>query len=136
EGHGLVVLGGYRSFGPKGLRGTPLADVLPVVFKETDPLQSDDPFTLKLTETGRQHAIFEVTGDRVKDASLWTSAPHLAGSCLVERAKAGADVLAVNPGFIADGQPSPVVALGRYGSGHALVIAADTTWHWSRLTRL
>jgi len=136
EGHGLVVLGGYRSFGAKGLRGTPLADVLPVVFKDAEPLQSDDPFVLKLTETGRQHPIFEITGDRVRDASLWNSSPHLAGSCLVERAKAGADVLAVNPGFVADGQPSPVVALGRYGSGHALVIAADTTWHWSRLTRL
>ncbi|HEV3024073.1 MAG TPA: glutamine amidotransferase, partial [Pirellulales bacterium] len=136
EGHGLVVLGGYRSFGPKGLRGTPLADVLPVVFKDADPMQSDDPFVLKLTETGRQHPIFEITGDRVKDAALWNTAPHLAGSCLVERAKAGADVLAVNPGFVADGQPTPVVALARYGSGHALVIGADTTWHWSRLTRL
>jgi hypothetical protein len=136
DGHGLVVLAGYRSFGPNGLRGTPLAEVLPVVFKTTDPLQSDDPFVLALTEMGRQHPIFEITGDRVKDGSLWSSAPHLAGSCLVERAKAGADVLAVNPGFITDGQPTPVVALARYGSGHALVIAADTTWHWSRLTRL
>ena len=28
--HALLVLGGYRSFGPDGFRDTPLADALPV----------------------------------------------------------------------------------------------------------
>ena len=32
EGHALLVLGGYHSFGPNGFRNTPLAAVLPVVF--------------------------------------------------------------------------------------------------------
>ena len=135
-GHSLLVLGGYRSFGPSGFRATPLAEVLPVVFGDTDPLQSEDPFVLELTETGKRHPVFEISGDRVKDAALWSSAPNLLGCSLVNRAKPGADVLAVNPAYRADGQPVPVVAVQRYGAGHAMVLAVDTTWRWSRLTRV
>ncbi|HQU44968.1 MAG TPA: glutamine amidotransferase, partial [Pirellulales bacterium] len=135
-GHSLLVLGGYRSFGPQGFRGTPLADSLPVVFTEGPVVQSEDPFVLALTEQGRQHPIFQITGDRVKDAAMWSTSPHLLGSSVVERAKPGADVLAVNPSFVQNGQPAAVVAAQRYGKGHTLVIAADTTWRWSRLPRL
>jgi uncharacterized membrane protein len=135
-GHSLLVLGGYRSFGPHGFRSTPLADALPVVFTEGPVVQSEEPFVLELTEQGRQHPIFQITGDRVKNAALWNTAPHLLGSSIVERAKPGADVLAVNPGFVQQGQPAVVVATQRYGKGHTLVIAADTTWRWSRLSRL
>ena len=135
-GHSLLVLGGYRSFGPQGFRGTPLADALPVVFTDGSVVQNEDPFTLELTELGRQHPIFQITGDHVKDAALWSTAPQLLGASIVERAKPGADVLAVNPGFVQQGQPAVVVAAQRYGKGHTLVIAADTTWRWSRLPRL
>lgn len=135
-GHSLLVLGGYRSFGPQGFRGTPLADALPVVFTEEKLVQSEDPFVLQLTEQGRQHPIFQVTGDRAKDAALWSTAPHLLGSSIVERAKPGAEVLAVNRSVVQNGGPAVVVASQRYGKGHTLVIAADTTWRWSRLPRL
>ena len=145
EGHGLLVLGGYRSFGPEGLRNTPLADVLPVVFQDQEPFQSEDPFVLDLTEAGRRHPIFEMSGDRVKDTALWSASPHLLGSSVVKRAKPGAEVLAVNPNFVADEGPAPVVAgagaapvvaVQRYGAGHAMVLTIDTTWRWSRLTRV
>ena len=135
EGHALLVLGGYHSFGPQGFRATPLAPVLPVVFQDTAPYQSEDPFILELTETGRRHPIFAVSGDRVKDAALWSATPHLLGAGLVKRAKPGADVLAVNPNVAGEDGPAPVVVVQRYGAGHAMVLAIDTTWRWSRLTR-
>lgn len=135
-GHSLLLLGGYRSFGPQGFRNTPLADALPVVFADGAVLQSEDPFVLDLTEQGRQHPIFQITGERVKDAAAWSTSPHLLGSSIVERAKPGADVLAVNASFVQNGQPAVVVAAQRYGKGHTLAIAADTTWRWSRLPRL
>jgi len=135
-GHGLLVMGGYQSFGPEGLRNTPLADVLPVVFQDQQPFQSEDPFVLELTEAGRRHPIFEMSGDRVKDTALWSASPHLLGSSVVKRAKPGAEVLAVNPNFVADQRPAPVVAVHRYGAGHAMVLTIDTTWRWSRLTRI
>ncbi|HJT36637.1 MAG TPA: glutamine amidotransferase [Pirellulales bacterium] len=135
-GHALLVVGGYHSFGTTGFRGTPVAEALPVVFAEGPVLQSEDPFVLQLTEQGRQHPIFQLSGDRVKDAAQWKTSPHLSGVCLVERAKPGADVLAVDPSFTTAAGPAVVVAAQRYGAGHTMVIAADTTWHWSRLPRV
>src|SRR5262249_57044522 len=68
RGHALLVLGGYRSFGPEGFRSTPLADVLPVAFADRAPYQSEDPFVLQLTDDGKRHPVFEISGDRQKDA--------------------------------------------------------------------
>jgi uncharacterized membrane protein len=136
DGHALLVLGGYQSFGEAGFRTTRVAEVLPVTFSEQPPFQSDDPFVLNLTEAGMRHPIFKITGERVQDAAAWNSAPPLLGCSLVARAKAGAEVLAVNPAFVVDGQPAVVIAAQRYGAGHTLVITADTTWRWSRLVRV
>jgi uncharacterized membrane protein len=136
KNHALLVLGGYRSFGPDGFRSTPLAEVLPVVFADKEPYQSEDPFVLQLTDQGRRHPVFEISKDRAQDAETWSKSPHLAGSCLVLRAKPGAEVLAVNPNVMIEGQPVVVVATQRYGAGHTMVLTADTTWRWTRLTRV
>ncbi|MDR3635179.1 MAG: glutamine amidotransferase [Isosphaeraceae bacterium] len=133
--HALLVLGGYRSFGPEGFRTTPLAEALPVVFAETSS-QSEEPFTLQLTEEGRRHPVFEITGDRAQDASAWAAAPPLLGTCLVQGAKPGAEVLAVHPDLQVAGKPAVVAAVQRFGAGHTMVLAADTTWRWSRLARV
>jgi uncharacterized membrane protein len=136
-GHALLVLGGYHSFGPDGFRASPLAEALPVVFAEPgQPAQSEEPFVLHLTDEGRRHPAFELTGDRVKDAATWSTAPPLTGTSLVRRAKPGADVLAVHPGVAVEGRPAVVAAVQRFGAGHTMVLAADTTWRWSRLTRV
>lgn len=135
-GHSLLLLGGYRSFGPEGLRGTPLADALPVVFSDTEPFQSEEEFKLEITEAGWRSPLFRVSGDRVKDEALWADAPPLAGLALVKRAKSGADVLAIDPLRQVEGQPAVVAASQRFGKGHTLLIAADTTWRWSRMTRI
>jgi hypothetical protein len=55
----------------------------------------------------------------------------------VRRAKPGADVLAVNPQVEVAGQPAVALAVQRAGGGgQVLVLAADTTWNWSRLPRV
>ena len=135
-GHSLLLLGGYRSFGPDGLRGTPLADALPVVFADTEPFQNEEEFKPLVTDAGWRYPLFKVTGDRVKDEVLWADAPALGGLALVKKAKSGADVLAVDPLLQIDGQPAVAIAAQRFGQGHTLVIAADTTWRWSRMTRI
>jgi uncharacterized membrane protein len=133
--HSLLVLGGYQSFGPEGFRATKLADILPVVFSPNQA-QAEDPFILELTDAGSRSPIFQITGDRVKNLSMWRTSPHLLGSNLIQRAKAGAEVLAVNPNIQIGNTPAPVIVTGRYGSGQVMVIAADTTWRWTRLTRV
>ncbi|MBI3468167.1 MAG: hypothetical protein HY000_34615 [Planctomycetes bacterium] len=148
-GKSLLVLGGYRSFGSEGFRNSPLADVIPVLFAEGDSPQLEEPFVLELTDAGREHPIFSITGDRVQDAAVWATAPPLTGCSIVAGEKPGATVLAVNPtplsppGREAGGEgPSsstgklPVLVTQRYGKGHVAVLTADTTWRWTRLTRV
>jgi hypothetical protein len=106
--------------------------VLPVVLADAEPYQTEDSFVLELTEAGQRHPVFELSGDRVRDVEQWRAAPALAGASLIKRAKPGADVLAVNPTFA----NAPVVVVHRYGAGPVLVLAVDTTWRWSRLTRV
>lgn len=132
----LLVLGGYHSFGPAGLRTTPLAQALPVTFGDEGPLQSEQPFVLEPTEAGRQHPMFQILEDRAQNAALWAAAPPLAGCPLFERIKPGAEVLAVNPQVELSGQPAAVVVTHRYGEGRVMVLGADTTWRWSFLPRL
>jgi hypothetical protein len=134
--HALLLLGGYRSFGPDGFRTTRLADALPVVFADQPPYQSEEPFLLKLTEEGRGHPIFEVSGDRVKNEEIWNEAPPLAGCSLVAKAKQGAEVLAINPKVKVNGKPAIVAATQRYGAGRVMVLTVDTTWKWSRYARV
>jgi uncharacterized membrane protein len=136
KGHALLVLGGYRSFGPDGFRSTPLADVVPVVFADKPPYQSEEPFVAQLTDAGRRHPVFELTGDHEKDAAAWSASPPLQGASMVLRAKPVAEVLAVNPNVLIEGKPAVVAATQRYGAGHSMVLTADTTWHWSRLPRV
>ena len=137
EGHAVLVLGGYRSFGPNGFAGTPLADVLPVEFTEEGVAdQADEPFTMALTAAGQVHPIFQVQSDRVRNKTLWDQAAQLAGCSLVRRAKPGATVLATNPITSVDDKPAVVVAVQNFGQGKSMVVTTDTTWRWSRVARL
>ncbi len=137
KNHSLLVLGGYKSFGPDGFRATPLAEALPVVFASEPPLQSEESFHLALTDKGQGSPIFTLSGDRVKDAEAWADLPPLQGMSLVARVKPGAEELAVNPGLSVEGKPAVVAAVQRAGGGgQVMVLTVDSTWRWSRLPRM
>jgi hypothetical protein len=138
KNHSLIVLGGYASFGPTGLRTSKeLSDALPVVFSDAPEPQSEKPFVLKLTDKGQAHPIFVVSADKVRSQKLWDDAPPLDGMPLVARAKPGADVLAVNPAVVIDNKPAVAIAVQRSaGGGQVMVLCPDTTWNWSRLPRI
>jgi hypothetical protein len=135
--HSLLVLGGYRSFGPDGFRGTPLAADLPVLFADGPPYQSEEPFRLQLTDKGRSSPVFALTGDPARDAESWAAAPALEGMSLVKGVSPAGEELAVHPGLLVDGKPAVAAAVARApGGGQVLVLAVDSTWRWSRLPRV
>jgi hypothetical protein len=137
KNHSLLVLGGYNSFGPQGFRDTPLADVLPVVFRSGPPFQSEVPFSLRLSDRGQGHPLFALSNDRVKDVAAWNNAPRLEGMSLVQRVKPGAEALAINPSLQIEGKPAPVLAVQRAGGGgQVMALMIDTTWRWSRFARI
>ena len=83
--------------------------MLPVVFADSAPYQSEESFHLQLTEKGQGHPIFTLSSDRVKDAATVGGRAAAGRHALVQRAKPGAEVLAVNPDVQIDGKPPAVV---------------------------
>ncbi|MFO0880374.1 MAG: hypothetical protein U0840_23765 [Gemmataceae bacterium] len=137
KNHSLLVLGGYSSFGARGWRTSPLAEALPVVFTTAAEPQSEQPFSLQLTDRGRQHPIFTMSNDPVRSEKMWQAAPPLDGMPLVARGRPGAEILAVNPQVQEEGKPAVALAVQRApGGGQVMVLCPDTTWKWSRLPRL
>lgn len=132
SGGGLVLTGGYHSFGPEGFGRTALRDILPVKFSGAASPQIERPFNLKLTEAGREHPIFHLTGDRVRDTAFFHKLPALDGGSRVAGIKPAAEVLAVSSRISgADGEQTlPIMVVQQVGAGRTMVFAVDTTWRW------
>jgi len=132
DGGGLILTGGYHSFGPGGFGGTVLRDVLPVEFSAAANPQIERSLSLRLTDAGRAHPIFHLSGDRVRDTGFFHKLPALDGCSRVAGVKPGAEVLAVSESLAGpDGQAGlPIVAVQQVGIGRAMVFAVDTTWRW------
>ncbi len=132
SGGGLVLTGGYDGFGPKGFGRTDLSGILPAEFSAAASPQIEQPFAFKLTDAGREHPIFHLTGDPMRDTAFYQSLPQLLGCCRLAAVKPGAQVLAVNPQVIGPGgaQGLPVMMVQQVGRGRTMVFAVDTTWRW------
>ena len=131
EGGGLLMLGGYNSFGPGGYGGTPVEEVLPVVCGDKSIGQEKRPFLLKVTAEGTTHPIFagcESFFMAGKDSGA--PVPQLLGCVVVARVKPGASVLAVDPDVKSGKQLLPVVVVQQVGKGRSAAVTADTTWRW------
>lgn len=154
KGLGLMMLGGYQSFGPGGFRDNPLRDVLPLDFGPAqrqsfgEPLRSDVhlPGPVKMLPAapmGLRHPIMHLepsgTSSQDTDASrsstaaaqgksLWSELPALDGANLIERSelKPNAIVLAEAD----DAQHHPLLVAGQAGDGRTLAFAGDSTWRW------
>ena len=132
SGGSLVLTGGYHSFGPQGFGRTVLRDVLPVEFSASANPQIEQPFNLKLTDAGREHPIFQLTRDRVRNTVFFNKLPALDGCSRIAAVKPAAEVLAVNPrlGGPEGTQGLPIMVVQQVGAGRSLVLAVDTTWRW------
>ncbi|HUU30473.1 MAG TPA: hypothetical protein VMY69_00055, partial [Phycisphaerae bacterium] len=145
EGKGLLMIGGYASFGPGGYEGTPVEEILPVFDGPRDIGQETTPFVLKLTPEGKAHPIFYGTADffmprtPADERSLPAGAgespglPTLKGCTRLGRPKPGASVLAVHPDRAGPSPGAPglvILAVQSYGGGRTAAFAADTTYQW------
>ena len=139
QGGGLMVLGGYQNLSAEGFGTTALAELLPVEPTGGPFEQIEQPFAFELTAEGRTHPAMFLTGNVAEDAKLWADLPLLRGVVATGRPKPAAQVLARLPGseaHAADGEGYVVLATQPYGKGHVGLMAADTTWRWSRIARL
>jgi hypothetical protein len=143
EGAGLMMLGGYHSFGPGGYRGTPLGDVLPIdigpaqrqMFGESvrkDVHLAGAARMLPAAPLGTRHSIMQLKGTEVgsqgSELGIWQELPPLDGANRIERKelKPNAQVLAEAD----DPERHPLLVAGQSGEGRTLAFAGDSTWRW------
>jgi hypothetical protein len=154
SGAGLMMLGGYHSFGPGGFRDSPLADVLPVnigpaqrqSFGESvrEDVHLPGPVRMRpAAPVGVRHPVMQIGGSgfRVQGSDSgasanteprtlnpWSELPALDGANRIARSelKANSQVLAEAD----DAQRHPLLVAGQSGDGRTLAFAGDSTWRW------
>jgi len=133
QGAGLVMLGGFQTFGPGGYAETPLADLLPVTLDPRerqrlgDAIRSDvqltGPLRIRPSQPqGMRHYLMRLD-DTSNPAPAWEKLPPLEGANRLGPAKPAAQVLGETP----DKKPLLVV---HEAGGRVMAFAADTTWRW------
>lgn len=128
-GKGILMTQGAAGLGRGGYGEGPLSTVLPVGLPGRDAEVEPGRFRMVLTDRGRAHPVFEgLEGSFAPDS---TFLPPFEVMNVVKPSDApGAAVLAVRRDGPPGGSSAPVVAVGRAGSGRALVMAAGPTWPW------
>lgn len=133
QGAGLVMLGGFHTFGPGGYADTPLADLLPVTMdarerqRPGDAIRSDvqlaGPLKMRPTKPqGARHYLMRIS-DGADAETAWDKLPPLEGANKLGSPKPAAQTLGATP----DGKPLLVV---HEAGGRVMAFAGDTTWHW------
>lgn len=128
DGAGLILLGGWTSFGRGGFAGGPLADILPVRLHDGDD-RMNCPSGLFPRPTGRHP---------VTDDLPFATPPVLTGYNRCDVKPQGEVVLEGwrVADFDADGArfdegPVPLLVTGQHGRGRVVALATDLAPHWS-----
>jgi uncharacterized membrane protein len=128
RGSGLLMLGGYLTFGNGDWAGTPIAPLLPVDLSEQG--QVDRPVQMTPTEPGlrRYGYVLGLTGGKAEDQlAAWKKLPPLDGLAKIKpRGGALDEVLARSL------SGDPILVTQDYGRGRVLAFAGDTTHRWVR----
>lgn len=136
RGAGLMMLGGFHSFGPGGYAETALAAVLPVKMNRLETQRVDDeisedlhlagPLAMAPTQTGVLRFPMMLAGNPQENRAAWAQLPPLGGAnrFRVEAVKPGAEILAEA------GPDHPLLVAHAYGNGRVMAFAGDTTCYW------
>jgi uncharacterized membrane protein len=123
EGGGLAMIGGPSQF--TGYAGTPIGEVLPVRLAKKEDYRRDAPSKVRLTRVGITHPITRISSDEKDNLSLWREMPPLDGINLLEPKSSGIVLLETG-----EGAPRPIITVGDFGKGRALVLSTDDSWKW------
>lgn len=141
KGGGILFVGGVFH-NPHRYKGTPLADVLPVI-----PLVDQGPadiarvetFNPQLTPAGRMHPIFRFTPDEAENLQILERLTPMFWYSSKFKTNAAAQVLAVHPNekagvknLGADDDRLPLVVEQRVGDGRSMFFGFDETWRWRK----
>lgn len=134
RGAGLIMLGGFHSFGPGGYAESPLAEVLPVVMDrhsrqsfDSPPRRDvhlDGPVKMQPTRINQGHFTMLLSRDLEKNRTIWAELPPLEGANKFGDLKGLASVLAESD------KKEPLLVAHPYERGRVIAFAGDSTWRW------
>lgn len=134
RGAGLIMLGGFFSFGPGGYAGTPLAKVLPITTSRLErqsfdsPPRSDvhieGPVKMLPTRINQGHFTMLLSRDLEQNRALWNELPPLEGANKFGDLKGLASVVAASE------KNEPLLVSHPYDRGRVMAFAGDSTWQW------
>ena len=134
RGEGLIMLGGFFSFGPGGYADTPLAKVLPVSTHRLErqsfdspprtDMHIDGPVKMSPTSINQGHFTMLLSRALDKNQKLWKDLPPLVGANRFDDLKGLASVLAESE------RKEPLLVAHPYDRGRVMAFAGDSTWLW------
>lgn len=130
---GLVFLPGLRGH-QASLLGTPLGELMPVVWDEAQPRGWGTPLPGKfvLTEAGRGSLLTKLEDTDEASAATWASLPGFHWYAPALRAKVGTEVLAIHGTESTRYGRVPLIVTRTYGAGKVLFMGADGAWRWRK----
>lgn len=135
NGAGLLLMGGFHSFGAGGYERSQLKGLIPFQMgtgKQAWGRPDDDRFhinrdiKLRLPQGDRGHAITKLAHDPTENQRLWESLKPLLGMNRFGKPS-------TNPGvrtLLASADGEPALMTNEAGRGRVLAFAGDTTWRW------
>ncbi|HMP80807.1 MAG TPA: glutamine amidotransferase, partial [Pirellulaceae bacterium] len=132
KGKGLLLLGGYHSFGAGFYHATPLAEVLPIRMGRTEgqPFAGDIRRDLHIERAfrvvpSRRHFLTQLSPAE-DPAVTWGRLPPLPAANLILGVKDAALVVLETDGG------EPILVIGHHGAGRVACLATELTYLWRR----
>jgi hypothetical protein len=129
-GKGLLMLGGYYTYGPGRYQTTALGAAIPIRIGRLEKQDLQGPIIENLhlpgpltMMPGRPHFITQLASVGKNDA-VWRKLPPLLGANRFAGVKSTGTVLAKGP------RDEPLLVSSDYGLGRVLAFAGDSTWQW------
>ncbi len=131
RGGGLLLLGGRNAFAEGGYSGTPVEDVIPVVFGDSDgPSPRAIEVKVAPTPAGRFHPATQIAGPQETAGAVWERLPPVTTLNPITGAKPGATVLLTGRPTEGPATDQIVLAWQRYGRGKAFALPIQDSWLW------
>ena len=129
NGGSFLMIGGELSFQGGSYSRTPIEEILPVSFQDTDTRFIDKEYLPKINEDFSNHPILRLEKDLRLNQEVWDNLPPLQGVNLGLVASQNAHVLAKLQNK--KGNSVPILVAGSFGKGRTALLATDSVWNWS-----
>ncbi len=129
NGGAFLMIGGELSFQGGGYTRTPIEEILPVNFRETNRTFVDEAFRPVLNREFSRHPILRLEKDMALNHEVWQSLPPLKGMNMGLLPDKSAHVLA----HYTKGKGSviPILVAGEFGQGRTALLGTDSVWNWN-----